>query len=194
MAAYRLGSLVTVTDGSAEANHFPFEMDQAAGRLRGHVSKLNPVWETLRAGGEVLIIFQGPNHYISPNWMPGLARNGRVAPSWNYAVVHACGTVSLTEDEAWLRAHLDGLAAQNETGHAVPWTLAAAPEDYKAALTSHIVGLDIAITRLVGKWQTSQQYSEATRANVVAGLQAQGTARAGEVAETILAANPPSEA
>ena len=190
IADHRLGCVITAGPDGVEANHLPFELDQAAGVLRCHAARTNPIWRSIAAPGETLVVFQGPEHYVSPNWQPGLQRHGKVAPSWHYAVVHAYGRVGVDEDEAWLRRHLDGMAAQNERDQATPWTLAAAPPEYVAGLVQHIVGLELTIDRLIGKWQTGQQYNAATRAGVIAGLTAKGDERAAAVVNEVRAMNP----
>lgn len=180
-----LGALVVCDKATLDANHLPFEVDRPAGRLRTHVSRANPLWTDAPPDGDVLVIFQGANHYISPGWQPGRARHGRVAPSWNYAVVHAYCELRFVDDEQWLFAHLAALTAREEAHRTEPWSLDAAPEDFLGALVRQIGGVELTINRLVGKSQACQQYSEATRVGVVAGLTAEGTAEAAAMAAVI---------
>lgn len=173
MDAHPLGTLVTLTADGLEANHIPFKVYPQAshfGTLRGHVSRSNPVWRSFQPQVETLIVFQGPNTYISPTWYPCGEKSGKVAPSWSYAVVHAYGTLRIVEDGNWLMGLLEDLTAQNENGRATPWKVADAPADFTRKLLDAIVGIEIEITRLVGKWQVGQQRPAVDRERVMAEL------------------------
>lgn len=178
-----LATLVTLdAQGQPDANHIPLHLelgpgDGPLGRLCGHVARANPLWrEAAAQRTEVLAIFHGPAAYISPAWYPSKAQDGRVVPTWNYVVVHAHGQLRAVDgDRAWLRQQLTALTAQQEAGlpH-TPWQLDEAPADYLERMLGAIVGLELTVTRLVGKWKVSQNHSASNRAGVVAGLTAQG--------------------
>jgi transcriptional regulator len=175
--AHPLAVLVTHTADGLEANHLPLELDPAPaplGTLRGHVARANPVWRTFSPGVEALAIFQGPDRYITPAWYATKRATGKVVPTWNYVVVHAYGPLRIIEDGAWLRALVERLTARHEAGRADAWKLSDAPAEYVDAMLRGIVGLELPITRLVGKWKVSQNRPEADRAGVVAGLHALG--------------------
>lgn len=168
-----LATVVTLSSQGLNANHVPLHLSLEPapfGMLRGHVARENPLWQDFVADAEVLAIFHGPEAYITPSWYPSKKRTGKVVPTWNYAVVHAYGRMKIVEDAVWLRAQLEALTAQNEAGFAQPWHLDDAPPDFIARLTKAIVGLEMTITRLVGKWKTGQNQSSEDRAGVVHGL------------------------
>ena len=145
------------------------EGDGALGTLRGHVARANPVWREA-AGAQVLAAFQGPQAYITPSWYPSKAASAKVVPTWNYAVVHARGTLRVTEDAAWLRALVGRLTDVHEASRAHRWQVDDAPADYIEQMLRAIVGIEIEITSLQGKWKVSQNRSAADRAGVAAGL------------------------
>lgn len=166
-----LGALVVDGETGLEANHVPFELDRSAGTLgtlRCHVARANGVWHN--ANAECLVIFQGPSAYISPNLYESKKEDGKVVPTYNYVAVHAHGRMSIHEDEKWLRGLLGRLTRRFEASQSTPWKMGDAPQDYIDGLLSQIVGIEIAITRLEGKWKMSQNHPEADQAGVVAGL------------------------
>jgi transcriptional regulator len=142
--------------------------------LQGHVARSNPLWKEALAGGEALAIFHGPNRYISPSWYATKKETGKVVPTWNYVAVHAYGTLRPIEDRAWLRALVERLTVQNESVNPDPWKVSDAPEDYVEKMLEAIVGVEIAITRLEGKWKVSQNQPAANRASVVKVLRESG--------------------
>ena len=143
--------------------------------LRGHISRANPQWREFDQSIEALAIFAGPQHYITPNWYPEKAEDGKVVPTWNYAVVHAYGTIRIIEDPAWLLNHLKSLTTQHEAASPRPWAVTDAPEDYIASQIRGIVGLEIPVSRLEGKWKVSQNKSDHTRQSIEHGLEDLGT-------------------
>lgn len=176
MRAHPLATLVTLSPDGLDANHIPLvliENEGDFGTLRGHVARANPIGKTPQAG-EVLAIFQGPQAYISPSWYPSKAETGKVVPTWNYAVVHAHGPLRVIEDAAWLRSQLEAMTHHMESQLRHPWQVGDAPADYIEKMMAAIVGIEIPITRLVGKWKVSQNQPEANRAGVVRGLGMQG--------------------
>ena len=173
MRARPLATLVTLSAEGLNANHVPLHLSQEPGpfgTLRGHVARENPIWQDFVADAEVLAIFHGPEAYITPSWYPSKKRTGKVVPTWNYAVVHAYGRMKVVEDAVWLRDQLEALTAQNESAFAQPWHLDDAPVDFIAKLAKAIVGLEITITRLVGKWKAGQNQPREDRIGVVHGL------------------------
>lgn len=167
--AHPLALLASLGADGLTADHLPLEYDPAAGLLRGHVARANPLWRQAD-GRPVLAVFRGPEAYVSPSWYPGKAEHHKVVPTWNYAVVHAHGTLRAVADAPWLRALVARLTDHHEAGRAVPWSVDDAPPDYVEQMLRAIVGIEIAVTRLQGKWKTSQNRSAADRAGVAAGL------------------------
>jgi transcriptional regulator len=159
------------------AEHLPLLWDRGAGNgahgtLRGHVARANPVWREA-AGAEMLAVFQGPQAYVSPSWYPSKAETAKVVPTWNYAVVHLQGRLRITEDSAWLRALVERLTDTHEARRAQRWQVSDAPADYIEQMLRAIVGIEIEVTRLQGKWKVSQNRTASDRAGVAAGLGAQ---------------------
>jgi transcriptional regulator len=189
IAAHPLGTLVTSGEAGLDANHIPFEFDplpEPLGTLRAHVARANPVWREFSRDTEPIVIFQGPQIYITPSWYATKAETGKVVPTFNYIVVHAYGTMRAIEDQTWLRNFVGKLTERFESTRAKPWAITDAPEDFIASHLRAIVGLEIKLTRLIGKWKTSQNRPQADRNGVVAGLReednpvAQAMARAVE--------------
>lgn len=171
--AYPFGALVTQNPGALDANHIPFEVDpdpSPFGTLRGHVARANPVWRQTSPRTEALVIFQGPDTYISPSWYRTKRTTGKVVPTWNYAVVHAYGVPRFIDDRAWLRAFVEKLTVRHEAQRQEPWKVTDAPADYIDKQVGAVIGLEIPITRLMGKWKVSQNRSPDDRAGVVEGL------------------------
>jgi transcriptional regulator len=178
MRAHPLATLVTWDGGAVDANHVPLEIveDGALGVLRGHVARGNPVWKRHRADVEAMAIFQGADAYITPSDYATKRETGKVVPTWNYAVVHAHGPLRVIEDAAWLRALLERLTDRHEAelpGGAT-WKVSDAPDDFIAGLLHAIVGIEIPIARLEGKWKVSQNRSAADREGVATGLARRG--------------------
>jgi transcriptional regulator len=191
MAAFPLATLVTggLPGGSAfEANHIPLLYDPEPapfGTLRGHMARANGHWRTWGPETPALAVFQGPQAYISPNWYPGKREHGRVVPTWNYTVVHAHGAVSVVDDAVWLRAFLDRLTAEHEADQPLPWKPADAPGDYIDGLLRAIVGVELKIARLEGKWKTSQNQPAANRTGVAEALEGSGHTDMARLVRTI---------
>jgi transcriptional regulator len=154
-----LATLVTKNADGVEANHLPLLLED--GMLRGHFARANPVWKSLHHDAEALAIFLGPHAYVSPSWYPSKAQTGQAVPTWNYITVHARGRLTLKDDPAWLRAHVGALSATHEAASIAPWSVADAPVDYIDGLLRAIVGFEISLTRLEGKWKLSQNRSAA---------------------------------
>lgn len=179
--AHPLGTLVTQDDDGLCADHIPFEIGPATpdapfGVLRCHVARANALW---RRDAEVLVVFQGPQAYVSPAWYEEKARSGKVVPTFNYAVVHGHGTPRIIDDPAWLLALLERLTSRHEANQLAPWRVADAPPDYIAKMMAAIVGIEIALTRLQGKWKISQNRSPADQQAIAAGQRASAPQMAG---------------
>jgi transcriptional regulator len=188
MRAHPFGALVTMTRNGLEANHIPFVIDADPaphGTLRGHVARANPIWQDVQLSTDALVIFQGPDSFISPSWYPSKQETATVVPTWNYVVVHAHGHLRVIQDLHWLRAHVEALTNRHEHDREAPWAVSDAPEDYIQKMVGAIVGLEIVITRLTGKWKLSQNRSEADRAGVVDGLLREGTDAAAAMAARV---------
>jgi len=181
-----LGTLVTNGPDGPEATHLPLFLDPDAGGhcgvLRCHMARANPHWRRLEQDARVLVIFAGSGHYITPNWYPSKAESGKVVPTWNYTAVHAAGTARLFEDKASLIQHVGELTDSHEAGFAEPWSVADAPPDYVEGLTKAIVGIEISVGRIEGKWKLSQNRPAADREGVIAGLDALGSNASREMA------------
>lgn len=181
-----LGALVVCGETGLEANHVPFELERTAGALgtlRCHVARGNAVWRN--AGAECLVIFQGPSAYISPNLYESKREHGKVVPTFNYVAVHAHGRLTSQEDEKWLRGLLGRLTRRFEESQATPWKMGDAPQEYIDSLLDKIVGVEIEIARLEGKWKMSQNQTVADRAGVVTGLRASENSVEREVASLV---------
>lgn len=178
LKAYPLGALVTQQDGAVEANHIPFLLSGAlavGGKLIGHVAKGNPVWKGVATQQESLVIFQGPEAYISPNLYPSKHVHHQVVPTYNYAVVHVYGTLSVTHDEAIKRQIVTELTQVMEQTRQSTWQVSDAPRDYLEKMLNAIVGIELTITRVQAKWKVSQNRDATDRGGVEQGLRAKGT-------------------
>jgi|SRR6185437_1566693 len=174
-----LASLVTMGQTGLFASHLPMVLERGAGTqglLKGHLSRANQQWRDFVPAVEALAIFAGPQHYISPSWYPEKAESGKVVPTWNYVVVHVYGKLKVIEDRAWLLDHLNALTASQESSFPTPWKVSDAPADYVESLTKGIVGLELPIERIEGKWKVSQNQSDGARAGVARGLEGLDTA------------------
>ena len=168
-----LATLVTLGAAGLSANHLPIEVDAAPapnGTLRCHVARANPVWRDYSLDTEALVIFQGAQAYISPSWYETKKQSGEVVPTYNYAVVHASGALGIIEDRAWLRGLVTRLTERFESASAAPWRVSDAPPDFIDKQLGAIVGIEITVTRLAGKWKVSQNRPAQDRAGVVEAL------------------------
>jgi transcriptional regulator len=188
MRARPLATLVTTCDSGLTANHIPVETQAEPaphGMLRGHIARANPLWKEYRENSEALAIFQGPQAYISPSFYPSKRETGEVVPTWDYAVVHAHGTLRFIEDRIWLRALVERLTDRHEAPRRAPWKVADAPPPYIEKMLSLIVGFEFAVTRLTGKFKLSQNHPAANRAGVVRGLRDAGGEDSREIADLL---------
>ena len=186
---YPLATLITMGSNGLEANHIPLYLLPGEGPhqvLHGHVARANPLWREAPPDGEVLVIFQGPQHYISPSWYATKAETGKVVPTWNYAVVHAYGPLQVRDDPDWVRQQMVALTAQQENGFTLPWQVDDAPQDFTERLIGQVVGIEIPISRWAGKWKVSQNQPVGNRDSVVAHLEQQKQPDSGAMAEYVL--------
>ena len=184
--AQPLATLVVTHEGALHANHIPLFLDPERGphgTLVGHVARANGVCPLLPA--QAVAVFHGPQAYVSPSWYPSKAVDGKQVPTWNYAAVHAHGTLSAFDDPARLHAVLHTLSEQHEAHRAEPWRITDAPPDYIDRMLRAIVGIELAVERWEGLWKLSQNRTEADRAGVVRGLRAEGTPAACDMADLV---------
>lgn len=172
---YPFGTLISYSDSGLDAQHLPFLLAEEQGKkvLKAHISKGNPLWQEVQDGSEVLAVFQGPNGYVSPNYYPTKHESGKGVPTWNYAVVHVKGRVRFIQDAAWVKSLVDELTAQHEAEQEMPWSTADAPSGYIEKMLPAIVGLEVEITSITGKWKLSQNQPEENQHGVIVGLAAQ---------------------
>jgi transcriptional regulator len=188
MRAQPLATVVTLSADGINANHVPLHLasDQGQfGALRGHVARSNPIWSNRVQDVEALAIFHGADAYISPSWYPTKREHGKVVPTWNYAVVHAYGALRVIDDPAWLRSQLEALVSRHEAQSAAPWSITDAPPDFIGRMIESIVGFEIVISRLQGKWKVSQNQPAVNRTSVVDALRQRGEENALEVAQLV---------
>jgi len=190
MLDHPLATLVTTTGDGITADHLPLGFDATTQTLRGHVARANPLWKQAH-GHPVLAIFCGPQAYISPNWYPQKALTHKVVPTWNYTVVHAHGVLRAIEDAPWLHTLVSGLSDRHEQTQPQPWAVRDAPEDYVQQMLRAIVGIEIPVQRLVGKWKLSQNHPETARDGVMQGL-SQGQSDAVAIAALMRQATQPN--
>jgi transcriptional regulator len=154
-----LGVLITHGASGLDANHIPFELDRDHGQhgaLRCHVARNNKVWQDVANGDEVLVVFRSVDAYISPQWFPSKHELHKQVPSWNYLVAHIHGRITVHDDERYVRGNVARLTRKHEASHAVPWKMTDAPPEYIEMMLKQIVGLQIEITRVIGKSKLSQ--------------------------------------
>jgi transcriptional regulator len=188
MRSHPLATLVTSSDSGLTANHIPVQTQSEPaphGMLRGHIARANPLWKEYRADSEALAIFQGPHVYISPSFYPSKRETGEVVPTWDYAVVHAHGTLRFIQDAAWLKTLVVGLTNTHEASRQAPWKVDDAPPPYIEKMLSLIVGFEFSIVRLMGKWKLSQNHTAANRQGVVQGLRASAAENSREIADMV---------
>lgn len=185
LRAHPLATWVVQGSDGLVVNHIPFLIDAergAHGTLVGHVARANPIWKRL---GPSVAVFQGAQGYVSPNWYPSKHAHGKAVPTWNYAVVHAHGTPRAIESRDALLDIVTRLTRTHEAGQAAPWAVSDAPPDYIEQLLKAIVGIEMPIERLVGKWKVSQNRSEADRLGTEAGLRQRGDAQSLAMADWV---------
>jgi transcriptional regulator len=183
--------LITYGAAGLTANPIPFILDDSQGEfgvLQAHLARANPQWRDSDRKVEALVVFQGPQSYITPSWYPTKQDTGKVVPTWNYVTVQVHGTMHVVEDREWLCRQIGALTGLREQDRPLPWSVEDAPAPFIEGQINGIVGIEIPITRIEGKWKVSQNRPEVDRKGVVAGLHADGDAASQIMAE--LVANP----
>ncbi|MFC3114059.1 FMN-binding negative transcriptional regulator [Cellvibrio fontiphilus] len=173
--AYPLATLITNGPNGLMANLIPFSLvhDGKNGILQAHVARNNSQLDSIREASEALVIFQGPQCYVTPSWYPSKAKDGKQVPTWNFVMVQARGKPTVIENTSWLLTQLNNLTSHLESSRDHPWRVSDAPENYIAAQLKGLVGIEIPISTIEGKWKVSQNRSEIDRKGVIAGLQAE---------------------
>jgi transcriptional regulator len=183
-----LGALVTLTTEGLSANHVPFEFDAEPaplGTLRCHVARANPIWRDFSPAVEALVIFQGPKTYVSPSFYPSKQVTGEVVPTYNYVIVHGYGAMKIIHDREWLRGLVTRLTSRFEAERAAPWQVTDAPAAFIDKQLGAIVGIEIPLTKLIGKWKVSQNRPVDDRKGVIEGLTERGDADSAAIANWV---------
>jgi transcriptional regulator len=192
MRRHPLATVVALSGEGFAANHLPLEVagePAPLGLLRGHIARANPLWKEYREASEALAIFQGPQSYISPSLYPSKQETGEVVPTWNYAVVHARGTLRFFQAAEWLRHFVANLTDHHEVARAQPWKIDDAPDRYIDQNLKLIVGFELTITSLRGKFKLSQNRTSADWQGVLSSLQQAGDVNSREMADMMANAN-----
>lgn len=179
--AHPLGLIISAGADGPIANPVPFLLDVEAapkGVLRAHLARANRQWRDLAEGSPALVVFQGVDTYITPSWYETKKETGKVVPTWNYAIVQVRGPVRVIEDKEWLRSQIAALTAQHEGGRTEPWAVTDAPEDFLAAQLKGIIGIEMTIEAIEGKWKVSQNRPAPDRIGVAEGLAAEADPQA----------------
>ncbi len=176
---YPLATLITDNDGFPDVNHFPMLLEAREGKdfLSGHIPRANSLWQKHGNDKDVIAVFRGENAYISPSWYASKPDNGKVVPTWDFVAVHAQGSIRFIQDADWILAHLNALSDRHEKSFAHPWKVSDAPDDFIARLTQMIIGFEIEIKELKGKWKLSQNRPAQDRASVIAALEQSGNTK-----------------
>lgn len=188
MRTHPFATLISYASDGISANHVPLVLHQDGsdfGTLRGHIAKANGLANNFDATVELLAVFQGPHHYVTPAWYPSKKQHGKVVPTWNYAVVHAYGTLRVIDDADWLLAQVQSLTNLHEAGRDQQWAVSDAPPDYVEKMLKGIIGLEIPISRLQGKWKVSQNKDDADREGVARGLKNEASSAATQMSDLI---------
>lgn len=178
-----LGVLVSKNEKGLDASHVPFAIDLAvgsSGALLAHVARANPIWQEVRDGDSVLVVFRGADGYISPNWYPDKQDTHRRVPTWNYEVVHVHGTIQVRDEEHFVRRVVSRLTKEHEAEQVKPWRMGESPPDFIAEELRHIVGIQINVTRLEGQRKLNQHHHVQDREGAIRGLEASGNHRLAE--------------
>ncbi len=169
---YPFATLISYGESGLEANHLPLILKECDGKilLQGHIAKANDLWKNLENDVEVLIVFNGPNCYVTPNYYPTKKQHGKAVPTWNYVTVHVRGALSFVYEDAWNLQMINALTDQHEASQTMPWSTTDAPADYIQKMLPAIVGLQIEVSSITGQWKLSQNQPEPNQKGVVEGL------------------------
>jgi transcriptional regulator len=170
VSRFPLATFVVSSDAGIVANHFPMLVTSDRHTLQAHIPRGNEIWRQFDGAKEALAVFTGPDAYVSPGWYPSKKRHGKVVPTWNYAAVHIYGAPCVRHEDEWKLQHLNELTHRHEGGQALPWQVTDAPVEFTAMLLDQIVGIEMPIARLEGKWKISQNRSAEDQAGVIAGM------------------------
>ena len=188
MRTHPFATLISSATGELTADHIPMILHDDEGEhgiLRGHVSVGNPLFTETDGALDVLAVFQGPQTYITPSWYASKQEHGKVVPTWNYAVVHARGTLTFNRDESWLLRHLHDLTQQHEGHRPNPWAVSDAPKDFVKRQLRGLAGFEIQVSNIDGKWKVSQNKNDADKSGVASGLLDENTANASEISRFV---------
>ena len=186
--AHPLGLLITAGDGGLIANPVPFHLrtdPSPKGTLQAHIAKANGQWREIQAGAPVLVVFQGVDSYVTPSWYATKQETGKVVPTWNYAIVQVHGDARIIDDPSWLREQIGALTGENENSRPQPWGVDDAPPEFISAQLKGIIGIEIDIAAIDGKWKVSQNRPVADRQGVAQGLDEIRHADAAEMADLV---------
>ena len=186
--AHPLGLLITAGASGPMANPLPFLLEAAPGKgvLKAHMAKANQQWREIADGAPALVVFQGVESYVTPSWYATKQETGKVVPTWNYAIVQVRGPARIVDDAQWLRSQIEALTGEHEHGRPAPWAVGDAPEPFVAAQIKGIIGVEIEIADIDGKWKVSQNRPAADVSGVVSGLRQDGQPhRSDEMADLV---------
>jgi len=184
---YSFATLVTYSQSGIDATHLPVILRNIEGKdvIQAHIAKANKLWQSVKSGSKVLLIFNGPNCYISPNYYPTKKDSGKAVPTWNYVAVHVKGNISFIHDEQWLRNMIDNLTNMHESNQEIPWSISDAPDSYIKKMLSAIVGIEISIDSIDGQWKLSQNQPDINKLGVVQALQNSSDTDALKISELV---------
>jgi transcriptional regulator len=169
---YPFATLITQSEYGIEATHLPVVLTNIDGNdvIQAHIAKANKIWKSIKENSEILLIFNGPNCYISPNYYPTKKQSGKAVPTWNYVVVHVKGKISFIHDEKWIYNMIESLTSIHESNQETPWSMADAPDTYINKMLPAVVGIEISVDSIEGQWKLSQNQPEINKFGVVKGL------------------------
>lgn len=186
---YPFATLITYSESGIEATHLPVTLIDMGEKsiIQAHIARANKLWKSVKEGSEILLIFNGPNCYVSPNYYPTKKESGKAVPTWNYVVVHVKGVISFIHDEKWIYNMIDSLTKEHEAKQDVPWSMSDAPDTYINKMLPAIVGIEIVIDSFEGQWKLSQNQPEVNQVGVIQGLLEKGQACDRKVSELVKA-------